>query len=152
MRLARTEFVAELNRLKNDVLMDIILKTCVPNGVRSELRKEIEGDDQDDFFETSGKMRDAYLEINTRVIELESGKKVLQTELKCSQYVISKLEKTIDEQDDIIDLLKKQCCNNLQIRGKGNVARSRQSSETKKRPLLKAEHSREKPVNRVKLT
>lgn len=127
-----TELYTELNKLKKEVLIEIILNRCVPNGINvsPELRRVIGGGDRDGVLEFDSEVGDLNLEADARIIRLESDIKVLKAELKCTQYVISKLEGTIKDKENIIDLLGNQNNRNRDTsEAKCGVARSTRGTE-----------------------
>lgn len=114
------------------MLIEIILNKCIPSGINvsPELRKVIKGGDRDAVVDFDGEVGDLNLEVDTRIIRFESDIKVLKAELKCSQYVISKLEGTIKDKENIIDLLENQNNRNRDTSEvKRGVAKSTRSPE-----------------------
>lgn len=126
------DLYAELNKLKKEVLIEIIMNKSIPSGVNvsAELRKVIKSGEQEVSVDTSKDARESNLEEGVKVIQLESRVSVLKTELNCSQYIISTLEKTIQDKEDIISLLKNQPSNSKIISEKSSVAESKQNTVT----------------------
>ncbi|KAL3274981.1 hypothetical protein HHI36_019756 [Cryptolaemus montrouzieri] len=98
-----TEISAELSRLKKDLLVEIIIKKCIPSDitVSDELRKFVEGDvteNSDDYYDSTDNNLQSVNEMNPL--------KVLQNEVDCSKKIIKTQEKTICDKELIIDLLK----------------------------------------------
>lgn len=104
---ATSEFYGELSRLKKEVLIDIVLKKCVPDGISlsKELRRFISKSDDDAFSESVCGVR-TNLEQDLKVVKLEGEIVALQTEVRCSRVLISTLQKTITDKEEIILMLK----------------------------------------------
>lgn len=117
------EFYNELNRLKKELLIEIIINKSVPTSitVSKELRRLIDGRG-DEVLEAADEETKSNLNTDVRVIQLKSDIKVLESELKCARVVVSTMEKTIGDKEVIIDLLRKQ--------GKGSFMTNSVEAET----------------------
>lgn len=110
---AASEFYSELNKLKKEMLIDIILKKCIPEGLNlsRELKKFLNKNSESEFFDASCEVQPNLDSTNVEVVRLESEIKILQTEVKCSKVLISTLEKTVVDKEEIILLLKNRKAN-----------------------------------------
>lgn len=105
---ASTEYYNELNKLKKEVLIDIIIKKCVPESLNlsRDLRNFINKSDEGLFLDPVCEVRQTNLQQDLKICKLEGEIRALQTEVSCSRTLVSALEKTIQDKEEIILLLK----------------------------------------------
>lgn len=128
------DFSAELNKLKKEVLIDIITKGCVPAGVTvsGDLSDMISRIVRVEEVTKPTKGPEHNLSKDIQVVQLEAEIKVLKVELKCSQTIIAGLSKTICDKEEIINLLKQGApfqSKRSRAEKEGNVARPSKYSE-----------------------
>lgn len=117
------EFYNELNKLKKELLIEIILNRSVPTGVvvSKELRKLIEVE-RVQVFNVDDDKKEHNLNMDICIVQLKSDVKVLETKLQCTRTVMSAMEKTISDKEEIINLLRKQGGNSFVLQKKNHVA------------------------------
>ncbi|KAL3265503.1 hypothetical protein HHI36_009707, partial [Cryptolaemus montrouzieri] len=124
-----TEISAELSRLKKDILVEIIIIKGIPSNITvvDELRMFEEGDvmkNSGDFNDSTDNNLQSVNELN----RLKCDLKVLQNEVDCSKK-IKTLEKTICDEELIIDLLKSGNSAVSQMNGSNIVGSSTNSGK-----------------------
>lgn len=82
------------------------------------------------FYDSaSEEVREPNQDESAKLRQFENRVGMLKTELRCSQYIVATLEKTIQDKEDIICLLKKQSSSVQSFSGSGSVAGARKVTE-----------------------
>lgn len=102
------DFYSELNKLKKELLIEIIINRNVPAGivVSKELRELIVGEG-DEVLSAGDMDKQPNLNMDICIVQLRSDIKVLETELQCARTIMKAMERTISDKEEIINLLRK---------------------------------------------
>lgn len=119
------DFCSELNKLKKELLIEIIVTKRIPSGVSlsNELRELISESKDEVFSDCSGENSRHNLSTDIRIVQLKSQLKILETELKCARAVMNSLERTIGDKEEIVNLLRQQNTNLIAEASRSDVAK-----------------------------
>lgn len=115
VKMATSEYVLELNKLKKEFLVEIILNRKVPIGLNlsENLRKHLEDEAEVIDRESITSNLELLPNENVRLMEYKHKIEILEIQLSAQGRLIVELERTINNQQLVIDLVKQ---NNIQIK------------------------------------